>query len=34
MFKAIKWICAAAITALAWLFTGYTVEYFKPYRRK
>lgn len=31
---AIKWIFTAVLAAFAWLITGYTVEYFRPYRKK
>jgi hypothetical protein len=30
----LKWIFTAILAAFAWLVTGYTVEYFRPYRRK
>lgn len=29
----IKWIFTALFAALAWLVTGYTVEYFRPYKK-
>lgn len=31
---ALKWIFTAVAAAFAWLITGYTVEYFRPYRKK
>jgi hypothetical protein len=34
MITVFKWLFAAIGTALAWLITGYTVEYFRPYKRK
>lgn len=34
MITVLKWLFAAVGTALAWLITGYTVEYFRPYKRK
>lgn len=30
----LKWILTAVFATLAWLVTGYTVEYFRPYKRK
>ena len=33
MFAVIKWIAAALIAGFAWLVTGYTVEYFRPYKK-
>jgi len=33
MFVIIKWISAGLFAGFAWLVTGYTVEYFKPYQR-
>jgi hypothetical protein len=32
MFVIVKWIIAALIAGFAWLVTGYTIEYFRPYR--
>ena len=34
MITVIKFLAAAVFTGLAWLITGYTVEYFKPYKKK
>jgi len=34
MLTLLKWIFTAFFAALAWLITGYTVEYFKPYKKK
>jgi hypothetical protein len=34
MLTLLKWILTIFFTALAWLITGYTMEYFKPYRKK
>jgi hypothetical protein len=34
MLTIFKWIFTAFFAALAWLITGYTVEYFKPYKKK
>jgi hypothetical protein len=34
MLTFFKWLFTALFTAIAWLITGYAVEYFKPYRRK
>ena len=31
MLTVIKWLFMALFAALAWLLTGYTVEYFRPY---
>ena len=33
MFAIIKWIAAALVAVFAWLVTGYTVEYFRPYKK-
>ena len=33
MFAFIKWIFVGLFTGFAWLVTGYTVEYFRPYKR-
>lgn len=33
MFVVIKWIIAALLTGFAWLVTGYTIEYFRPYKK-
>lgn len=33
MFVIVKWIIVALLTGFAWLVTGYTIEYFKPYRK-
>jgi hypothetical protein len=33
MFVIIKWIIAALLAGFAWLVTGYTVEYFRPYKK-
>ena len=33
MFVIIKWIIAALLAGFAWLVTGYTVEYFRPYKQ-
>jgi len=33
MITVIKWIAAALLSGLAWLVMGYTVEYFRPYKR-
>jgi hypothetical protein len=33
MITAIKWIFGALFAGLAWLITGYAVEYFKPYKQ-
>jgi hypothetical protein len=32
MLTIIKWLFLAIFAALAWLLTGYTVEYFQPYK--
>lgn len=29
----VKWIIAALLTGFAWLVTGYTIEYFRPYKK-
>ena len=34
MLNIFKLLFTALFAAIAWLITGYTVEYFKPYRRK
>lgn len=28
-----KWMVSIILAALAWLVTGYTVEYFRPYNK-
>jgi hypothetical protein len=33
MITVIKWIAAVLLSGLAWLVTGYTVEYFRPYKK-
>ena len=33
MFVIIKWIFAGLFAGFAWLVTGYTMEYFRPYKR-
>lgn len=33
MFVIVKWIVVALLTAFAWLVTGYTIEYFRPYKK-
>jgi hypothetical protein len=33
MFVIVKWIIAALLAGFAWLVTGYTIEYFRPYRK-
>jgi len=33
MFVIVKWIAAALIAGFAWLVTGYTIEYFRPYKK-
>jgi hypothetical protein len=33
MFVIVKWIAVALITGFAWLVTGYTIEYFRPYKK-
>jgi hypothetical protein len=30
----LKWMFTAILAVFAWLITGYTVEYFKPYKKK
>jgi len=34
MMTVIKWFFTAIVAGLAWLVTGYTMEYFKPYKKK
>lgn len=34
MMTVLKFIFVMIGTALAWLIGGYTVEYFKPYKKK
>ena len=34
MVTVFKWIFTAIFAAIAWLITGYAVEYFKPYRKR
>jgi len=33
MFIIVKWIAVAIITGFAWLVVGYTIEYFRPYKK-
>ena len=33
MSMIIRWVAAALFAGLAWLVTGYTVEYFRPYKK-
>jgi len=33
MFVIIKWISVGLLAGFAWLVTGYTMEYFRPYKR-
>jgi hypothetical protein len=33
MFVIVKWIIAALLAGFAWLVTGYTIEYFRPYKK-
>ena len=33
MFVIVKWINAALYAGFAWLVTGYTIEYFRPYKK-
>ena len=33
MFVVVKWIIAALLAGFAWLVTGYTIEYFRPYKK-
>ena len=33
MIVIVKWIAAAALAGFAWLVTGYTIEYFTPYKK-
>jgi hypothetical protein len=33
MFVVVKWIAAALFTGFAWMVTGYTIEYFRPYKK-
>ena len=33
MFVIVKWIAVALFTGFAWLVTGYTIEYFRPYKK-
>jgi hypothetical protein len=33
MFVIAKWIIAALLAGFAWLVTGYTIEYFRPYKK-
>ncbi len=33
MLIVIKWIFVGLVSAFGWLVTGYTVEYFRPYKR-
>ncbi|HEX5809848.1 MAG TPA: hypothetical protein VFY25_14365 [Anaerolineales bacterium] len=33
MITALKWITAALLAGFAWLVTGYTIEYFRPYKK-
>lgn len=34
MIVFLKWTIALLGTAFAWLITSYTVEYFRPYKKK
>jgi hypothetical protein len=34
MLTFLKWLFTAFFAAIAWLITGYTVEYFRPYKKK
>lgn len=34
MISVLKFVFVALGTALAWLIGGYTVEYFRPYKKK
>jgi len=34
MLTFLKWIFTGLFAALAWLITGYAVEYFRPYKKK
>ena len=29
-----KWMFTAILAGLAWVVTGYTMEYFKPYKKR
>jgi hypothetical protein len=33
MFVIVKWIFAGLFAGFAWLVAGYTLEYFRPYKR-
>jgi hypothetical protein len=33
MFVIVKWIIVALLAGFAWLVTGYTIEYFRPYKK-
>jgi hypothetical protein len=33
MFIIVKWIVVALLAGFAWLVTGYTIEYFRPYKK-
>ena len=33
MFVIVKWILAVLLAGFAWLVTGYTIEYFRPYKK-
>jgi hypothetical protein len=33
MITVLKWIATSLFAGLAWLVTGYTVEYLRPYKR-
>ena len=33
MLSVVKWICIGLVSVFGWLVTGYTVEYFQPYKR-
>ena len=33
MFVIIKWIFVGLFAGFAWLVSGYTIEYFRPYKR-
>jgi hypothetical protein len=32
MLTVFKWLFMSVFAAFAWLITGYTVEYFRPYK--
>jgi hypothetical protein len=33
MFVIVKWIVVALLAGFTWLVTGYTIEYFRPYKK-